>query len=66
MGSGHFLVEACRFLGERLYEHAGSAMSEPWRPNAVLSRHTDAERNAALIEAAEYRRIQDLPDPTTS
>ena len=65
MGSGHFLVEACRFLGEKLYE-ACRLCDE--RALAAESRaeqtHMDAEREAALTEADEYRwRVQDLPDP---
>lgn len=54
MGSGHFLVEACRFLGDALYEAC----------RLCDERAATAEKagNAAL--AAELRaRVQALPDP---
>lgn len=65
MGSGHFLVEACRFLGERLYEacrlcdeHATTAEHKA----EEAKRKEDRER--LLTEAQDYRkRITDLPDP---
>ncbi len=65
MGSGHFLVEACRFLGERLYEACRlcdeRALEAERRAEKARS---EAEREGALAEAAEYRRrVQDLPDP---
>jgi hypothetical protein len=65
MGSGHFLVEACRFLGEKLYEACRlcderALAAERRAEQARLA----AERAAALAEAAAYRqRIIDLPDP---
>jgi hypothetical protein len=65
MGSGHFLVEACRFLGERLYESCRlcderALAAERRGENAKAT----AERNAALQEADDYRqRVLDLPDP---
>lgn len=65
MGSGHFLVEACRYLGERLYEACRlcdelasreEEKSEGSAPEAV--------KTAALARAAELRRrVQELPDP---
>jgi len=65
MGSGHFLVEACRFLGEKLYEACRlcddrALAAERRAENAK----TAAEREAALQEASDYRqRVLDLPDP---
>ncbi|MBD2358144.1 N-6 DNA methylase [Tolypothrix sp. FACHB-123] len=65
MGSGHFLVQACRFLGEKLYE-ACRLCDE--RATAAQKRgetaKTEAAREAALKEALEFRqRVVDLPDP---
>ncbi|MHB0870719.1 MAG: N-6 DNA methylase, partial [Chloroflexota bacterium] len=65
MGSGHFLVEACRFLGEKLYEacrlcdeRASSA-----ERRAELAK-IEADRERSLDEALEFRqRIEGLPDP---
>jgi hypothetical protein len=65
MGSGHFLVEACRFLGEKLYEACRlcderALAAERRAENAKAA----AERDAALQEASDYRqRVLDLPDP---
>jgi hypothetical protein len=64
MGSGHFLVEACRYLGEKLYEacrtcdvHAADAEGRAEKANGV-------EQEALLGEAAQWRqRVADLPDP---
>ena len=65
MGSGHFLVEACRFLGEKLYEACRlcdeRALEAEHRAEQA---RMDAERAIALAEAADYQqRIIDLPDP---
>ena len=65
MGSGHFLVETCRFLGQHLYE-AARLCDE--RATAAVRRaeaaKRKADREAALTEAQTYRqRILDLPDP---
>ena len=65
MGSGHFLVEACRFLGEKLYEACrlcdDRAIAAEQR--AERAAQPDA-REAALAEARLYRqRVIDLPDP---
>ncbi|HXA21097.1 MAG TPA: hypothetical protein VNW90_02275 [Acetobacteraceae bacterium] len=63
-GSGHFLVEACRFLGEALYaacrlcdEHAEAAEYE-----AASARPNDRVRLLARADAL-HRRVSDLPDP---
>lgn len=54
MGSGHFLVAACRYLGEALYE-ACRACDDL----AVL-----AEQAGDLVRARELRtRVEVLPDP---
>ena len=65
MGSGHFLVEACRFLGEKLYEACRlcdeKALAAERRAEKAK---TPEERDAALQEAQMWRqRVIDLPDP---
>ena len=65
MGSGHFLVEACRFLGEKLYEACRlcdeKALDAERRSETAK---TDDDRAAALEALQEWRqRIIDLPDP---
>ena len=65
MGSGHFLVEACRFLGEKLYE--ASRLCDELATEADLK----AEKTSDLAEAEKLRarsrafrqRVADLPDP---
>ncbi|HNU00922.1 MAG TPA: N-6 DNA methylase [Acidobacteriota bacterium] len=65
MGSGHFLVEACRFLGEKLYEACRLCDEIALEAEAKAARaRTDAEKEQSLNEAVKYRRrVQDLPDP---
>lgn len=65
MGSGHFLVEACRFLGDRLYEACRlcdeNALAAERRAESAK---TPGEREEALKEAQQWRqRVIDLPDP---
>ncbi|MCC6555458.1 MAG: N-6 DNA methylase, partial [Polyangiaceae bacterium] len=65
MGSGHFLVEACRFLGDKLYEACrlcdGKAKEAEERAERVT---TGEKRDALLAQAAAWRqRVVDLPDP---
>lgn len=65
MGSGHFLVEACRFLGHHLYEVARlcdeNATAAERKAEAAKRKE---DREAALAEAQKYRqRVLDLPDP---
>ena len=65
MGSGHFLVEACRFLGEKLYEACRLcdelAIAAENRAEHMKKDH---DIRNALKEAWEYRqRVYDLPDP---
>ncbi|HEY7580394.1 MAG TPA: hypothetical protein VH855_22625 [Acetobacteraceae bacterium] len=64
IGSGHFLVEACRFLGEALY--AACRMCDEGAATAEVAAVTaPAEHRARLLAraAALRRRIADLPDP---
>jgi hypothetical protein len=65
MGSGHFLVEACRFLGERLYEATrlcdGLAVDAE---GAAQATKDPVERDRLTGRARELRRrVVDLPDP---
>lgn len=65
MGSGHFLVEACRYLGLRLYE-ACRLCDEKAQSQEDLADQaaTEAERTEALARTEEWRRrVSDLPDP---
>lgn len=65
MGSGHFLVEACRFLGEQLYEACRlcDELALAQEEKAARSK-TEASANVALARATELRkRVEDLPDP---
>ena len=64
-GSGHFLVESCRFLGQHLYEAVRlcdeKAMAAERRAEAAKRKE---DREGALAEAQKYRqRVIDLPDP---
>lgn len=64
MGSGHFLVEACRFLGEGLYEACRLCDELAVQAEAQAEKTEGAERAALLAKAAELRqRVEDLPDP---
>ncbi|MEW6237082.1 MAG: hypothetical protein AB1656_16990 [Candidatus Omnitrophota bacterium] len=65
MGSGHFLVEACRYLGEALYEACRLCDELALKAESRAERaKTEEERKAALEEARQLRqRIVDLPDP---
>jgi hypothetical protein len=64
MGSGHFLVEACRFLGEGLYEACRLCDELAVQAEEQAEKTEGAEREALLAKAAELRqRVEDLPDP---
>jgi hypothetical protein len=65
MGSGHFLVEACRFLGEKLYEACRLCDEKALEAERKAeTAKTDADRDAAREVAQTWRqRIIDLPDP---
>jgi hypothetical protein len=65
MGSGHFLVEACRFLAEKLYE-ACRLCDERATPKEIQAANAldQTVKAEALAEAQKYRqRIVELPDP---
>ena len=65
MGSGHFLVEACRFLGQHLYEAARLCDEKA----TALKRQAEKagskrEREKLQDQARTFRqRVIDLPDP---
>ena len=65
MGSGHFLVEACRFLGDKLYEACRLCDELATKAEARVERaKTPEEQDAALAEAQKlWKRVIDLPDP---
>lgn len=64
MGSGHFLVEACRFLGEALYEACRLCDELAVQAEEQAEKAEGAEREALLAKASELRqRVEDLPDP---
>lgn len=57
MGSGHFLVEACRYLGEALYETCRLCDERLRAAQAQAQAATgDKARHKALAEVDEYRR----------
>lgn len=65
MGSGHFLVEACRFLGEKLYEATRlcDGLAADAERAAAASKDA-AERERLTGRARELRqRVEALPDP---
>jgi Eco57I restriction-modification methylase len=65
MGSGHFLVEACRVLGLALYEACRLCDERALEAEEQAARaKDDAERESLLALAAELRRrVERLPDP---
>ncbi len=64
MGSGHFLVEACRFLGDKLYEACRLCDEKALAAERRADVAKGAEREKAQEEAAKWRqRILDIPDP---
>jgi len=73
MGSGHFVVESCRFLGEALYDAARrcdelAASAEKLAESYRASANTKPEHGALADEqaaraAALRQRVIDLPDP---
>jgi hypothetical protein len=68
MGSGHFLVEACRFLGDALYEACRRcdelAADATTRVQAYnQSGHAELEEADAARAAEMLRRVESLPDP---
>jgi hypothetical protein len=64
MGSGHFLVEACRFLGDKLYEACRLCDEKALAAEHRAEKANKAERDKAVEEAGHWRqRVLDLPDP---
>ncbi len=68
MGSGHFLVESCRFLGEALYDAARrcdelAAAAEKLAEAYRKSGHPDQAAEQEARAAALRQRVVDLPDP---
>lgn len=65
MGSGHFLVEACRFLGEHLYEACRLCDELASAKQEQASKETDPDKAAQLLSEAQalLKRVVDLPDP---
>lgn len=64
MGSGHFLVEACRYLGDALYEACRLCDERALEAEEHAETAEDAAREALLARAAALRqRVEDLPDP---
>ena len=63
MGSGHFLVEACRFLGEKLYEACRLCDDRALDLERRAESQRGADREKTLHEAAAWRaRVEALPD----
>lgn len=65
MGSGHFLVEACRFLGDKLYEACRLCDEIATETEKKIEDAETEDSKAELKRRLEtYRqRILDLPDP---
>jgi hypothetical protein len=62
MGSGQFLVEACRYLGAQLYEACCLCEELAAKAGARATNLHDAARDDALAEAQTWRkRVTDLP-----
>ncbi len=63
-GSGHFLVEACRFLGEALYAACRLCDTQAAAADAAAARAAGDQRTKLLARAETLRtRVADLPDP---
>ncbi len=63
-GSGHFLVEACRFLGEALYAACRLCDTQATTVEAEAVRAAPNDRARLLTRAATLRsRVAALPDP---
>ncbi|MCC6513670.1 MAG: hypothetical protein IT187_06625, partial [Geothrix sp.] len=64
MGSGHFLVEACRYLGEALYEACRLCDELAVQAEEQAAKLKEPEQAQLLARAVELRkRVADLPDP---
>jgi hypothetical protein len=63
-GSGHFLVEACRYLGEALYSACRTCDEDAVAAEQAAERAPPHDRPRLLARAADLRRrIASLPDP---
>jgi hypothetical protein len=64
MGSGHFLVEACRFLGEKLYEACRTCDEKALEAERKAETANTNEKQTAALEAARSwrQRLIELPD----
>lgn len=64
MGSGHFLVEACRYLGFALYEACRFCDERALElEGKAETAKSEEEREKYLAEARAFRkRVEDLPD----
>jgi hypothetical protein len=63
-GSGHFLVEACRFLGEALYAACRHCDTLATAAEAEAARAAEDRRPRLLARAGTLRsRVSGLPDP---
>ncbi len=65
MGSGHFLVESCRFLGEKLYEACRLCDELAVQADeAAAAADSPGEKARHEARAADLRRrVEALPDP---
>jgi len=65
MGSGHFLVSACSFMAERLYEACRLCDEKTLELEKQIERETDISKKEALINEKNFwnNRIIELPDP---
>lgn len=65
MGSGHFLVEACRYLGDKLYEICRLCDEMASKEEEKAEQTKDpTEKKERFQRVAELRkRLEDLPDP---
>jgi hypothetical protein len=64
MGSGHFLVEAARFLGDKLYEACRLADEAALELERQAETAGAGDRDRLFGRARDLRRrVEDLPDP---
>lgn len=64
MGSGHFLVEACRYLGAALYEACRLCDERAFDAERKAEAASGPEKESLLGRATALRqRVLDLPDP---
>lgn len=65
MGSGHFLVEACRYLGDALYEACRLCDELALVAEQAAETEADASKKSTFLSRAQElrQRVADLPDP---